>query len=534
MDGPADTAPATPKIAAGQEVTFPAGTEPTGTAFTRLTVGNTTAPGNATIKTNKPAGGTALSTLNYLPSAIPFQNATVGNSTVALSQLNPEYPGVTVKASTEADIAAETLMVAKQGAIDTSKAGRKFDTRTSGTPVTGGTAYKYSTGAPNTTVFGNVTSTRSTANGWVVAYPCLQGRPNTSFVNYTQNVTKTNLTTGRTDANGDICFYTSTTTHLLWDEQGRTTNLTSTPTRLVDTRATKPAGYTYHINNPEILSVPTNEPAGTTVIGNLTVISPAPTNGVSVYTRHTQVDGGNKPTPAGYTTHLSSEANTDPIKNIFFIGKVDVDGQLRFYSTGAENSTVHYIVDKYTTIAPDAPQFVFPPEDTFVLSTAPGVSADAARAQTTWEGSNVYGNWFADTAFATGYDPTLKVKTRYGNISTIKNMQLGVLTMNIQNGERRDIYPRMYTPAKPSEPLITGYLYETTSEAGYGSLPPYPLAWGIWTPATNPHTFTGKVTDLQHNQGVLTVNTTTTEPGAYVQPTVRHYPAGATTVNPNE
>lgn len=488
----AATAPAPPKIAAGQEVTFPAGTEQSGTAFTRLRVGNTSQPGWALLKTTK-TGPTALSTLNYLPSSVPFINHAVGNSSVAISELDPNFPGVTVKASTEADISTDTFLVTQKGVIDSGAAGRKFDTRTSGSAVPAGGVYKYSTGKPNTTLFGNVTSTQSTSNGWIVAYPCATGRPNVSTVNYTAGVTKTNFTTVRTDANGDVCFYTSVPTHILWDEQGQTTNLVPQPTRLVDTRVTQPGGYAY---NTEMLTVHTSAVPGSVIFGNLTTIVPSPATGVSVY---------NTTDSSSYRQdEIVSEVNNDPVKNAFFAARVDPKGNVSFRADGAVGLKAHFLVDSYLTVAPNT-NIVKLPED--VVST----SASATRIGQTWRGSNVGANYFSDTSFAESYKLVgttgqYYAKRRSGNIPTVKNMQLGILSPGVAAGDSRIInFPT----------TASNYLYQIVPGSAAAGLPPYPNAWTVWTPTEVPQPpnmglYAANDTAGVSEVGALTVNNVTT------------------------
>ena len=100
------------------------------------------------------------------------------------------------------------------------------------------------TGAPNTTVLGNLTVTEAASPGYTTAYPCAagiprdsQGRITASVNNYTTNETTPNATAVKADANGKLCIFTSAAVHLIWDQVSETTALpTQTATRLLDTR----------------------------------------------------------------------------------------------------------------------------------------------------------------------------------------------------------------------------------------------------------------------------------------------------------
>jgi hypothetical protein len=67
-----------------------------------------------------------------------------------------------------------------------------------------------------------VTATQPDAPGFITIYPCDQPQPNASNLNYTTNQTTANAVTTPLAADGTICIYTLTTTHLLVDANAYT------------------------------------------------------------------------------------------------------------------------------------------------------------------------------------------------------------------------------------------------------------------------------------------------------------------------
>ncbi len=82
---------------------------------------------------------------------------------------------------------------------------------------------KIHAGAPNQTIFGNLTVTEPEDTGFTTAYPCTAGPSTpgwtwTSVNNYVAGQTIPNFTAVKADANGDICFTSKAPTHLIWDQ----------------------------------------------------------------------------------------------------------------------------------------------------------------------------------------------------------------------------------------------------------------------------------------------------------------------------
>jgi hypothetical protein len=121
---------------------------------------------------------------------------------------------------------------------------RVFDTRDSATKLGAGQVLEIPVtgrfGVPNsgvTAVALNVTVTEPDGPGFVTVYPC-GTPPLASNLNFVAGQTVPNLVIAPVSANGTVCFFTMTTTHLLadisgWFEAGYTS---FSPARLFDTR----------------------------------------------------------------------------------------------------------------------------------------------------------------------------------------------------------------------------------------------------------------------------------------------------------
>ncbi|WP_420120213.1 CAP domain-containing protein [Nakamurella sp.] len=132
--------------------------------------------------------------------------------------------------------------VAETGAVTTHNATRLLDTRNSRDRLPAGGTRKLHVASPGTqTVMGNVTAVVPGAGGFITAYPCLNGRPNSSNLNYAAGQTLANFVTVQPDANGDVCFYSYSATDLIWDQVAETgAVVTHNAARLVDTRNSGP------------------------------------------------------------------------------------------------------------------------------------------------------------------------------------------------------------------------------------------------------------------------------------------------------
>ena len=66
----------------------------------------------------------------------------------------------------------------------------------------------------------NVTVTEATAVGWLTVYPCAEGRPTASNLNYSRGQTVANNVIAKLDSNGEICLASLSQTHAIIDVVG--------------------------------------------------------------------------------------------------------------------------------------------------------------------------------------------------------------------------------------------------------------------------------------------------------------------------
>lgn len=140
------------------------------------------------------------------------------------------------------------------------------------------------TGVPNATVMGNLTVVNPRVPGFTTVYPCANGRPWASHNNYVPGQVVPNFAVVRTDAAGKICIYTTSQTHVIWDQTGTLDSVAAhAAERRLDTR--EPASPTGGARVPALgtVVVPTGA-AGRTVIANLTVTDPAISGYTTVWT----------------------------------------------------------------------------------------------------------------------------------------------------------------------------------------------------------------------------------------------------------
>ena len=122
---------------------------------------------------------------------------------------------------------------------------RKLDTRTSAdgaAKVPAGGIRRVHVGGAGQQVLGTLTVTAADGGGYTTVYTCSEPRPNASASNFQAGVTIANFAAARADANGDICLYTTATTHLIWDQSveeaaaSTDINVRKSPLRILDTR----------------------------------------------------------------------------------------------------------------------------------------------------------------------------------------------------------------------------------------------------------------------------------------------------------
>nr|MDQ2729696.1 hypothetical protein [Actinomycetota bacterium] len=164
-------------------------------------------------------------------------NYSAGQTVADLVALQPDANGdVCFYTNTPTDVIWDQTV--ETSAVTSHNAVRLLDTPTTGPSLGAGQSRQlHVTGTGAATVFGTLTVTNPTGPGFVSAYPCTQGRPTASNVNYSAGRTVADLVAVQPDANGDVCFYTNTPTDVIWDQTVETSAVTShNAVRLLDTR----------------------------------------------------------------------------------------------------------------------------------------------------------------------------------------------------------------------------------------------------------------------------------------------------------
>lgn len=182
-------------------------------------------------------------------------------------------------------------------------------------PAPAGSRVAVNVGTPDGLVFGNLTVVAPRGGGHVTAWPCNQARPTTSAVNYAAGVTRATGVAVRADVNGDVCFYTTAATHVVFDQQGVTAagvgNLVA-PARVADTRTSGA-----RLSAGSSVAVPTGAPGGTVAVVTVTVVNPAGQGWAQAYTCNESRPATSSVTfAARQTTANTAAVKTDPNGNI--------------------------------------------------------------------------------------------------------------------------------------------------------------------------------------------------------------------------
>jgi hypothetical protein len=220
-----------------------------------VTGANRAPPGTRTVALNVTAtGATRLGHITVHPCSISKPNTSNVNFRpgVAVPNLVIAEPAADgrVCLSPSADVHLVVDLFASFGpATDITLADqyRVLDTRTAGaTPPPARSVQRIGAaalapavgGATGHSLFLNLTVTGAAQRGFATVYGCDDGRPATSNINFTPGVNVANLVTVRPDADGDVCVYTHTATHVVVDVLGNagTGFEGRPPIRLLDTR----------------------------------------------------------------------------------------------------------------------------------------------------------------------------------------------------------------------------------------------------------------------------------------------------------
>jgi hypothetical protein len=116
-------------------------------------------------------------------------------------------------------------------------ASRVLDTRDIGGPIAAGTTLMLDVGESPGVVM-NLTAVGASAPGYLTAFPCASGLPNTSSLNVLNAQATSNAVIVAPDADGRICVYSLSSTHVIVDVQATMPSAFSgiTPVRVLDTR----------------------------------------------------------------------------------------------------------------------------------------------------------------------------------------------------------------------------------------------------------------------------------------------------------
>jgi len=118
---------------------------------------------------------------------------------------------------------------------------RLGDTRVNeGPKVPAGSEWRLNVGAPDQAVMGNLTVASPDATMFTTLYTCGTERPLASHNYVYAGETLPAFGVVRADAQGDICVYTTATTHLVWDQSAESALIAAhDPVRMLDSRTTR-------------------------------------------------------------------------------------------------------------------------------------------------------------------------------------------------------------------------------------------------------------------------------------------------------
>lgn len=229
-----DTRLAGGRLAAGAERQLPLFTTAPGAAALSVTALGSDGPGFVRVA---PCGATAdTSTVNVGgPAAVPNLTVVEGSPVAPLC----------VTASRPMDVVVDSFVAfGEANGVEVTDPVRVLDTRTGDAPpLEPGTVVELDgaelgVGPTTTGVMLNLTAADARSLGFLTAYPCASGRPDTSSLNYSPGDVVANFVIVQPDTAGKVCVYTFGRTHVVVDAVGTTTTgfTGSAPRRLLDTR----------------------------------------------------------------------------------------------------------------------------------------------------------------------------------------------------------------------------------------------------------------------------------------------------------
>ena len=225
--------------------------------------------------------------------------------------------------------------------------GEKTGIVTSASPLHVNVANRGGVPTDTRTVVLNVTAVGPAAGGFLTVHPCLPTTPLASNLNYTTGVTAANLVISQIDGSGEVCIYTSQSTHLIVDVVGYFSDelpgpswmQSFSPSRLADTRGSGVtidgrSQATGQVAAGGVLTVqvanryPTNAAAVATL--NITAVSPAGNGYLTVW-------------PCDQTQPTASSLNyiTGVTRAVQVLSKLSAAGTVCVYTSKAS----HLIID---------------------------------------------------------------------------------------------------------------------------------------------------------------------------------------------
>lgn len=217
--------------------------------------------------------------------------------------------------------------------------------------------------ADATAVSLNLTVTNPRVAGFLTAYPCDATRPDTSNVNFRSDNTVAGAAIVPVAADGTVCVFTSSDTHLIVDVMGAFSGtgayVRAGPDRLTDTRLLGDAGSIAH--NPLRVKMP-DSLAGDAAILNVTAVGGSRAGFVTVYRCGDSVPG-------------TSNVNFAPggiVPNLV-VAQPDADGWVCLYA----NQPTYLIVDLFGGLAPSSVALHAPTRaiDTRSVGSAPAAGS---------------------------------------------------------------------------------------------------------------------------------------------------------------
>jgi hypothetical protein len=216
-------------------------------------------------------------------------------------------------------------------------------------------------------VVGNLTSDRTDADGFITAFACDQPMPLASDLNPRRNAIVTNRFIGQASPDGELCFYSSHGTDLIFDPNGILNDSEALPSQRTDTRQGT------HLNAGSILKVTVPEAVGgKTVIGNLTSDRSGNPGFVTVF-------------PCNYPMPEKSDLNPafGRVTANRLIAAANDDGELCFYTLMDTDLIVD--INGLANGTAGFPHFRFDTRDPYTPSPGDGVEIMAVEG-TNWVG----------------------------------------------------------------------------------------------------------------------------------------------------